>query len=67
MAEELIIKVLDPDRVEEVIQFLGEHFSRCAECADFFDGEGNFCSPECDLAWQRGQAYQSIHPPTEGG
>ena len=51
MAEELIIKVLDPGRVEEVVNFLVEHFGRCAECQDFFDGEGSFCSPECDLAY----------------
>ena len=51
MAEELIIKVLDPGRVEEVIKFLNEHFRVCEECYDFFDGEGSFCSPNCDLAY----------------
>ena len=53
--EEFIIKVLDPSRVEEVTNFLLQHFRICAECRDFFDGEGDFCSPNCDLAYHHGQ------------
>ena len=51
MAEEFIIKVLDPGRVEEVLKWLESTFSRCFECGDYFDGAGYFCSPNCDLAY----------------
>lgn len=61
MAEEFIIKVLDPGRVEEVLKYLGEHFRICAECGDFFDGEGYFCSPNCDLAYHSDP--KAIEPP----
>ena len=51
MSEQSIVKVLDPGRVPEVLKFLAEAFTACDECGDFFDGEGRFCSPNCDLAY----------------
>ena len=63
MAAELIIKVLDPGRVEEVLELLGDIFTRCAECQDFFDGEGDFCSPNCDLAYHSGP--NAMHLPLQ--
>jgi hypothetical protein len=51
VAAEFIVKVLDPGRVREVIRFLEGRFKLCPECGGFFDGEVQFCSPECDLAF----------------
>lgn len=49
MSEQIILKVLDPQRLVEVYAFLLEHFKLCGYCGGFFDGETDYCSPECDV------------------